>query len=179
MVETTFIYALTEPGTRTIRYLGKAVKPKRRCVRHIHDAKKGEAWHVSRWIRKLLRVGQRPDVHILCEVPHNDWERFERAFIALGRQAGLDLTNGTDGGDGHLGLCGGKHPMFGKKHSREACAKMSASHKGRTPSQEHRKNLSVANTGKKPSPEALINMRAGQIRRRKNATAAKLNFTNE
>lgn len=143
MNQTTFIYALTEPGTKTIRYFGKADNPQGRHIRHLRDAK-NNLWdyYSSRWIRKLQEAGRRPDVHIMCEVPKNDWERFERAFIALGRQHGFRLTNATEGGEAGPSTLGRKKPDgHGKK--------VSAALLGRKKSESHRQNLSISRTGSK------------------------------
>ena len=59
------------------------------------------------------------------------------------------LLNRTDGGDG-TELKGEKHPMYGKKHSPESLARMSAAKKGRN----------HPFSGKKHSPETLAKMSA-------------------
>lgn len=117
MSATTFLYCLTDPGSRIPRYFGKTDDPKRRRRGHILEANKGENVHVYCWIRKLLKAGQRPDLHVLCEVPKEDFARFERAFIAIGRQHGLPLTNITDGGEGVAGLKGRTPWNKGRKGS--------------------------------------------------------------
>lgn len=165
---TTFIYALTEPGTTTIRYFGKANNPHKRYFEHVRDANRGKKWFTSRWIRKLFKSGKRPDVHVLCEVPCNDWERFEIAFITLGRQCGFNLTNGTDGGD-----CGpitkgkplsSEHrakvsaALTGRKLSSECRAKLRAARIGKPLSQEHKEKLSAAKLGRKLSLETRLKM---------------------
>lgn len=158
-METTFIYALTEPGTKIVRYFGKANDPHERCFEHIRYAKQGKKWYTSRWIRKLFELGKRPDVHILCEVPRNDWARFEIAFITLGRQCGFDLTNGTDGGD-----CG---PLTkGKPLSPEHRAKVSAALKGREISLECRAKLRAARVGKPLSQEHREKLRLAKLGRK-------------
>lgn len=159
-METTFIYCLTEPGTRAIRYFGKAGNPKKRLIDHIRDATgRKKKYHVSCWIRGLLKLNKRPDVHVLCEVDFPNWENLERAFIALGREHGMDLTNITEGGDG-AAIFGernpffGKGPMLGKKHSLETRKKMSDAragekhpHFGKKFSSEYRAKLSAAHLG--------------------------------
>lgn len=154
--KTTFIYALCEPGTKAIRYFGKANSPCSRRDKHVKNAKAGETGHKANWIRGLLTLGQAPDVHVLCEVPCDDWERFERAFISLGREYGLKLTNATPGGEGPMvGRTGDKHPMFGKKLSLETRQKISASNRGLERTPETRAKMSKAFTGRKIAPEKL------------------------
>lgn len=143
-MDTTFIYCLTEPDTRIIRYFGKADDPKGRLIDHIRDANvvngKKYNYHVYNWIRKVLLAGKRPDLHILCEVSGNDWKRFEIAFIALGKYFGFDLTNFSPGGGG-VGS-GKDHPLFGKTGKNSLWF-------GRKHSQESRKKQSEARSGEK------------------------------
>lgn len=97
-INTTFIYALCEPGTRTIRYIGKSDDPLRRFKIHLRD---GGVNHKTNWIKVLLSAGQKPDLLILKEVLVIDWEDWERCYIRNAKMLGFDLTNGTDGGDGN------------------------------------------------------------------------------
>jgi group I intron endonuclease len=61
----------------------------------------------------------------------------ERTCIAEAKAKGLDLLNGTSGGQGIPGM----------KHGPEARAKMSAAHKGKTITEAHRKAISAAMKG--------------------------------
>ncbi len=100
----------------------------------------------------------------------------ERWWIAWGRENGWPLTNQTDGGEGTSGF---KHseasraansarnklylatpennPMFGKNHSRDTKAKISAGNKGKTKgikrSAEHCAKIGAAHKGKIVSKE--------------------------
>lgn len=120
MTQTTFIYCLCEPGTKTIRYIGKTDGPlKYRLAEHLCDP--GPS-HKVNWVKSLRQKGQKPDVHLLRVVPRDDFARYERAFIAVARKAGLDLTNILDGGEG----------TSGRVVSLETRAKLSSASLGRT-----------------------------------------------
>lgn len=150
----TFIYCLCEPGTKVIRYIGKTDgRLKDRLRRHLLNY--GERDYRANWIEGLKRCGQTPDIHLLCTVPREDFVRFERAFIAVGRKHGLQLTNLTDGGEGPSGNVPSAETRAklsavwkGRKHSVETRLKMSAASKGRSKSPEQCAKMSLANKGK-------------------------------
>lgn len=145
-METTFIYALCEPDTRTVRYIGKADNPEKRLRGHVINVK--DTTHKVNWIRSLLATGQSPKLVVLRKVPKSEWQDWERRYIQAARCLGMCLTNYTNGGEG-----GG---MLGHKQSLEARAKMSAARRGpknhnfgKKFSLETCKKLSVAHTGRK------------------------------
>lgn len=98
-IKTTFIYALCEPGTRTIRYIGKANDSKKRFRQHLKDSTKAKT-HLGNWLRLLKSNGGIPHLEILDEVPDSQWEFWEREYIRVFRAIGMILVNSTDGGDG-------------------------------------------------------------------------------
>lgn len=132
--KTTFIYCLTEPGSRIPRYFGKADNPKRRLREHLSDTQTYRHFRSARWIRRLQRDGKQPDMHLLCEVLLSDYERFERAFIFLGRKFGFDLTNLRPGGSGGVS---------GRLHTPEEIEKMKAALKGSKMSEAAKNKLRV------------------------------------
>lgn len=140
MNQTTFIYALCEPGTRTIRYIGKANNPQQRLQRHISTSTK-KNHHLGRWIRKV----KTPFLLVLKEIPKNDWQSWEQCYIRNARMLGFSLVNVTEGGEG-----GGT--MLGKQHSQETKQKMSQASKGKPKSAEHCKHNSESRIGKKLGP---------------------------
>jgi hypothetical protein len=95
---TTFIYALHDPITGAVRYVGKADNPKRRFNAHIWGEKYN--FYRCRWIAKLKRQGLKPGLSILKEVSKDNWQFWEKTFIKLYRARGCKLVNLTDGGDG-------------------------------------------------------------------------------
>ena len=64
---TSTIYALTEPGTLTIRYIGKAIHSlPHRLGRHLREARSGRHdYYKDRWLRKLLSEGLEPGALVL------------------------------------------------------------------------------------------------------------------
>ena len=81
-MEVTYIYALIDPRTGEVRYVGKADDPDLRLAQHIAAARKGEATYKGRWIRKLLDLELKPSLEILEEVPIQDWEEADAAGSA-------------------------------------------------------------------------------------------------
>jgi hypothetical protein len=91
------IYALSDPRTAEIRYIGKANDAKKRLKSHLRDARHRDT-PVYRWIRKLAGDGLSPSLTVLASV-ETDWQRMEVGFIAEGRSMGLRLLNVADGGN--------------------------------------------------------------------------------
>lgn len=57
----TCIYALTDPRTDQVRYIGKTSrKASNRLSEHLRDAKIGRKAHVRAWLRILIAQGLRP-----------------------------------------------------------------------------------------------------------------------
>lgn len=97
-MKTVFIYALKDPRTDQIRYIGKTKDLKSRVQKHCSSSH--ERNHRANWIRCLLRDGLHPSVEILDEVSIEDASSWEVAYIAFFKESGCDLTNSTAGGEG-------------------------------------------------------------------------------
>lgn len=158
-MKTTFIYALCEPGTRTVRYIGKANNPENRLQRHLRYNSIRTETHLGRWLRKLVSGGTAPALIVLAEVLRDSWQEEEIRYIRVARMLGMDLTNGTGGGDGGL------------NPTPETLRHMSESHLGHvnTPEQNKKIGASVSahikihgspNTGRKASEETKAKMSA-------------------
>lgn len=141
----TYIYALVDPRTDEIRYVGKSDNPERRLFEHLSESKKADN-HKDRWIRQLRRNKLVPRVVTIDIVADKEWEKKERGWIAFFRKSGIRLTNSTDGGNG------------GRKVSEGTRLKMSLAQRGKKVSVETREKLRLANTGKKMSAEARTKM---------------------
>jgi len=176
-LKTTFIYALKElaPGeffSTKIRYVGKANDPYKRFEEHCQTKEK---CHRGNWIRSLPGRGLFLQLEVLDEVPESEWEFFEKAYIKVYREAGYNLVNVTDGGEGvtmtleireklrisalgnsrALGAVRSKETrekirnfQTGKHHSPEAKEKMSKSHRGKTHSLETLEKMRLPQIGK-------------------------------
>ena len=163
----TFIYALCEPGTQTIRYIGKSDNPKKRLGEHTHPRKKIRT-HLTNWVSKVLSECQVPSLLILKEVPGNEWEWWERSYIQNARMLGFNLVNMAEGGEGFES--GEKHPNFGKPVSedqRRIRAERSRGNKnnvGKKRTDESRKKSSRSHLGKRHSLETRTKMSLSHLR---------------
>jgi hypothetical protein len=95
----TFIYALIDPNTNKIRYVGKSNNPNKRLYDHMHSCYLTHT-HKNIWLRTLHKENKQPIVKILQEVPLEEWEFFEKYWINTLRNKGEKLTNIDEGGNG-------------------------------------------------------------------------------
>lgn len=93
-----YIYALVDPRTDEIRYVGKSSDPHRRFDEHVK--REGYNRHKQNWIRQLERLGLAPELVVLEEC-NGDWQERERFWIAYGFSEGWPLTNIGSGGEGN------------------------------------------------------------------------------
>lgn len=139
------IYALCDPDTLAVRYVGKANDLAVRMRNHRFEVRnKRFRTRKVNWLRSLK--GRDPVVVVLDTVAYEGWEEVERRWIAEMRSRGCDLTNYADGGQ--------TSPVEGKGHTEESKAKMRASairngskppsRKGQKTTDETRKRLSEA-----------------------------------
>lgn len=99
------IYGLTCPDTGLVRYIGKSSSGLLRPNEHKKPSNLRYATHKTNWIKKLISEDKTYGV-IQIEYCENEEELNDREihWIAKYRQAGYDLTNSTDGGEGALGM---------------------------------------------------------------------------
>lgn len=135
-----YIYALIDPLTDEIRYVGKSNDYHQRLRHHIHNAPK-LVNHRDAWINGLLKTGHRPETYVLEEVGAN-WQEAERFWIAYLKLIGCRLTNHADGGEG-------------VEHNEEVRRKISKARRGMVFTPEHKNNLRLSQLGKKRSKEAV------------------------
>jgi group I intron endonuclease len=162
-----YIYALIDPDSREIRYVGQTCNIKKRYSDHT------ERWsfvrrstHRSHWLGSLQDRGARPIMLPLQTCSCDERNDAERWWILHLRSQGYSLTNATDGGDG---LCGytfspetrakisraqkGNKKASGYVHTPEALRKMADASRGRKPSAENLAKRSAAMKGRYFSPE--------------------------
>lgn len=90
-----YIYALVDPFSGLVRYIGKSVRPRERLVNQCNERANTHRCH---WIQSVLAKGSRPLQVIVAVVPAGgDWQSVERAWIQVARELGWPLVNGTDG----------------------------------------------------------------------------------
>jgi len=96
----TFIYALADPETDEVRYVGKADCVKERYASHLREAKTGKQSHKCNWIRQVIVKKQKPKLIVLEKVSQEDWKKAEIYYIEEFRKFGHNLTNIAKGGEG-------------------------------------------------------------------------------
>lgn len=207
--KSTIIYALIDPVTREVRYIGKTtVKLNVRFTSHLRDTR--PSWKLN-WLTALRNAGLKPEIGILesmdGDVSLQQWQEAERFWISYLRFLGAKLTNLTSGGEGLSGhVFTPDHrkkigdASRGIKRSPETCARMAESRKGvscehlkklsegrkgKRLSEEHRKKLSGIWLGRKHSTETIARMSAAALGRkcspetRANMSEAQKNRTSE
>ncbi len=134
--EYAYIYALCEPDTYEVRYIGRADLPKARLNEHINDYKYYYSPKTC-WIVHLLKQNKVPKMLIIETCKSDEWEEREKFWIKSYRDSGSDLLNGTDGGDGAV------------NPSKESVLKRAKTKRDRGyhHTEEHKKHLSDLNSG--------------------------------
>jgi len=105
-MRTGYIYSLTDPSTNKIRYIGQTIcKPERRYSQHLYQWKRihGKINHVNSWIKSLSISNKKPIMTILCECSESEINNKEIEYIKTYREAGCNLCNHNDGGNGNKG----------------------------------------------------------------------------
>lgn len=136
-----YIYALQDPFTLELRYVGKTFRLRERLMNQCNE---NSNTHRCHWIQSLVKRSARP-AHVILETLDDDaeWEDRERYWIAYGREQGWPLTNGTEGGDGVKGLTGDslfrmQNAWVGRKHKPETGLKIAAANSRRVVSDQQR-----------------------------------------
>jgi len=93
------MYALLEPGTSSIRYIGQTVNLNDRYGQHLSSGRSGrDKRPVAQWIRKLFAEGKKPVMQVLEEFVDNSFAfkdsiARERFWIKQALIAKLPLLN--------------------------------------------------------------------------------------
>ena len=98
------VYALVDPTTNEIRYVGKSSQGIKRAYDHKKASNLKVFTHKTNWIKKLISSGLDYNVQII-EICNDDNHAIEREihWIKHYRDLGLNLTNLTGGGEGNVG----------------------------------------------------------------------------
>lgn len=129
----TYIYTLSDPDTKEVRYVGKSVNPKRRY--YVHTCiQTGLDTHCKRWIGKLKSENKKPIMEIIEEIITDNWQDREIYWISYFRKVNTNLTNMTVGGDGV--------PCIPIEIELDRRIKVSEARKGMHFSEEHKLHLS-------------------------------------
>lgn len=96
------IYALSDPESHEIRYVGKTVKNiKVRFSEHISKSLKNPTSYKDYWIKSLDEKGLRPLITLIETCEKDIWEIREKYWISHYRSFSR-LTNISDGGDDYV-----------------------------------------------------------------------------
>lgn len=99
------IYALTDPRSDLVRYVGKTQgsldgrlrKHKRTSIREPSSTK------CNQWLTELREKGLAPEIHELDRCRLGTWEFYEQTWISVCKDAGFELLNMTIGGGATTG----------------------------------------------------------------------------
>lgn len=98
-----YIYTLSDPLTKEVRYIGKTNNLKQRFYNHLTHAKKLKyKRHVCYWVNSLLKQDLFPILEVIEEC-EDSWIEREIFWINSYKEKGADLCNHTQGGEGRLG----------------------------------------------------------------------------
>jgi hypothetical protein len=177
-----FIYALIDPESQEVRYIGKTKNPNRRISQHINECSRIRT-HKNNWILSLKNKKLKPIMTIIDEVESDEWVFFEQWYIQLFKSWGCNLTNLTIGGEGGFNCIFSEETIKilgdkrrGTKHTEEAKKKISEAFKGKKLPDEHRKKISIGAKKRGISPETRAKMVASRL---KNGTYKKSEETKQ
>lgn len=118
-----FIYTLTDPTSKEIRYIGKTKNIKNRLMRHMSSSNLKETWtSKNKWLKYLKNNKLMPIIEILDEGDESNINILEIYWISQFKTWGFKLTNETNGGDGNSKY------WTGAKHKKESVEKMKMNH---------------------------------------------------
>lgn len=145
MNEIVSIYALIDPESDAIKYVGKTFRLLKRFGEHLRNRK---ASHRTHWVAALKAKGLKPVMEILetfSNCSEEEWQESERFWIAYLKFLGFKLINSDMGGEG------------GGRLSIETKAKISSSKKGKKCSDAARAAISAGHIGvKRPDVSAAL-----------------------
>jgi group I intron endonuclease len=145
------IYALIDPTSYEIRYVGRSSSGLARPKEHFKPFELGKRNYKANWIRGLVSEGLVPEIFVLQVVDcADDLNPLEMLWISRCKSEGHHLTNLTEGGEGTIGY---KHRVETKKklsflkQGKAGTKGIPSPYKGKrrgTPSETHRANMSAA-----------------------------------
>ncbi len=176
------IYALCDPQTNDVFYIGKGTKTRPR--EHIYEARwSKQSSHKLNKIRKIMLAGMLPLIKIYHQdLNEEDAYRLEMSYISLFGRSDLKtgiLTNQNAGGRGNVEPDEAERlkrhkRKIGYKHTKESLIKMrttprtpmsddtrkalSAQRKGKPKSETHRRNIGLSNKGSTRTEEQKQNI---------------------
>jgi hypothetical protein len=137
MQKSKIYYLSSSENPDYIRYVGKTDKKlEKRLWGHITRAKSNQRTksRKSYWILNELKKGNEIQIHLLDEVPKEEWKFWEIYWISQIKSWDFKLTNTTNGGDGELSpeqiekMKGSGNHFYGKKHTEESLILIKMNH---------------------------------------------------
>jgi hypothetical protein len=113
--EHTFIYALADPFTQEVCYVGKSDNPQRRLIEHLKDTANPDK---AKWICGLDELGYKPKLLILEEVSGEDAPAREYFWTLYYWDQGHKLTNSICWWWNELPEKPGNRSFWHKQHAR-------------------------------------------------------------
>ena len=121
-----------------LRYIGKT-KTKEIKIRHKNHLRDETKCHRVNWIKSLTKNKQKPIIYIILDnLTEEESLNKEKLFIKILREAGVQLVNQTNGGEG----------ISSYKHTKETRQKMSQSRLGHPTTPETKRKISKALKGR-------------------------------
>lgn len=137
------IYALADPSTGRVRYIGLTRNIRRRLRQH--RLAKSSNKHLNHW----MKLVQYPIVIelFICDTEYMA-DKLERYFITQFRRTHLDLINIANGGEGGQNM---------SEETKKKLSQIRRSQPKRILSQKHRDNISKALKGRpNPNPKGFV-----------------------
>ncbi len=107
------VYLLVDPRNSEARYVGKSTRGLNRPRDHSKPYELRKRCWKNHWLRPIIEAGLRPRIEVLQECEDKaSLALAEVHWIAVFRQMGARLTNGTKGGEGH----DAPHTVDGKRN---------------------------------------------------------------
>ena len=100
------IYALQDPTTNELRYVGKSVNGLTRARAHCYPGSlERDKTYKGNWLRQLVNKGLKPNIKVVQQLNNiSELNQAEQYWIEYFRNLGCPLTNSTNGGMGRCGL---------------------------------------------------------------------------
>lgn len=104
MPKPVYVYALCDPDTAEVRYIGVSNHPRRRLSGHLKGWERFDSSSTkNQWLDELAGQGKIPSLLILEQITGKTWQEAERYWISEYLTRGHRLTNTHPGGTGHAG----------------------------------------------------------------------------
>lgn len=140
------IYALVDPRTDEVRYIGKTTDFVRRLRRHRTEQGRTPRHY---WLASLRAQGLEPQGIVLEVVQESQWDEREQHWIRHYREQGARLTNLATGGRGAVGII----PSEATRRKLSESGKRAWQEKPRSLTDEHKAKLATLHKGRKRRDE--------------------------